>query len=87
MFARRGITTYTDFAQKTRHIGDVFSQKGVESDHVSFFPKENIVRQILNDLRDHLEPTPDCHIEVFWQFHIYSLWRNNSWRDKATSFC
>jgi hypothetical protein len=36
--------TYTYFTQKTRHIGDVFLQKGIESDHMSLLPEENVVR-------------------------------------------
>jgi hypothetical protein len=69
--------------QKASHISNVVSQEYVQCYHMGFFTKENIVRQVLYDLRNNHESSPErCTVVSFRNLDIDCLGRNDSRRDE-----
>ena len=56
-----------------RYSQDVLLQKVVENDHVLFFPKENVVRQVLNNLSDEKKATSNIRVTGRYR-DVNSLW-------------
>lgn len=65
-----------------RYSQDVLLEKVVENDHELFFPKENVVRQVLNNLSDEKKATSNIRVTGRCR-DVNCLWRYDGWTDEA----
>lgn len=53
---------YVDLAQELRDRYDVLLQEVIQDDHMCFLAEQDVVSQVLDDLRYHHEPSTDGSI-------------------------
>lgn len=49
-----------------------------------FLAEKDVVRKVLDDLRDHHEPFTKDHLGFLWQFDVYGFGRYDRWRDEPS---
>jgi len=77
--------TYYNIGQEMRYGHDVLLEKVVENDHVLFFPKEYVVRQVLDNLSDEKEATSNSHVTRRCR-DVDSLWGYDRRTDEAGEY-
>ena len=65
-----------------RYSQDVLLEKVVENDHELFFPKENVVRQVLDNLSDKKKATSNIRVTRRYR-DVDSLWGYDGWTNEA----
>jgi hypothetical protein len=69
--------------QKASHISNVVSEKVIQRYHMGFFTKEDVVRQVLNDLRNNHESSAERYTVLSLRnLDIDYLGRNDRRRDE-----
>jgi len=68
-----------------RYSHDVLLEKLVENDHSLFFPKEYVVRQVLDNLSDEKESTSNIRV-TGRRRDIDGLWGYDGWTDEASEY-
>ena len=70
------------FTQKASNVRDVPLEKLVQDRHMLLLAEENVVRQVLNDLRYHHQPAADVGMGLRY-LHVHDFGRNNGRRDES----
>ena len=68
-----------------RYGQDVLFEKLVENDHVLLFPKENVVRQVLDNLSDEKKATSNIRVSGRCR-DVNGLWGYDGWTDEAGEY-
>ena len=68
--------------EETGHICNIVFQELIQNHHVNLF-KENVVGQILDDLRNDHQSPKQYNIVFLWYFNINHVRRDNSRRNEA----
>lgn len=72
------IDTCIELAKEPSHIDDVVSEEIIQRNHVSLFAEEDVVREVLDDLRDDHETTTNDTAVVLRYLHIDDIRRDHS---------
>lgn len=72
--------TYANFAEELRHINDVGLQERIEISHVLLLSEEDIVSQVLCNLRNRQQSS----LKLSRVFEIDDVWPDHSGRKEST---
>lgn len=68
-----------------RYSHDILLEKLVENDHALFFPKEYVVRQVLDNFSDEKEATSNIRVTGRCR-DVDGLWGYDGWTDEASEY-